>query len=304
MKDAKVIFFSILILLIMLSCNSKPRIFKYTGKIIPGKWLRNVEVGSRSYNKSEHVKIQIFFPKNYQKKKNFRTLICLHHYKGEMYDWEKNTDIEKYANDLDFILVCPNMKTTIYETRYYPQTTNKWNSIPGGKWIGEILIPFLREQFAIAYEKRRTGILGNSIGARGAILTASSFPRIFGAAAGLSGFYDTIAKTDNKLLIAIYGEYDNFPKRWEDDDNIIKLAVNLKDTPVFLAHGKSDWKVNFEQARLLAIRLKQLQKGNKNIYKFEYHEKKFKFHDWKLWNSMLPFMISFFDRNLERSNRM
>ena len=188
----------------------------------------------------------------------------------------------------------------LYETRYYLQTRNKWSNVPGGKWIGDILIPFLREQFAIAYEKRKTGILGNSIGARGAILTASSYPKIFGAAAGLSGFYDTIAITDNKLLISIYGEYDNFPKRWEDDDNIIKLAVNLRDTPVFLAHGKRDWKVNFEQARLLAIRLKQLQKGNKNTYKFEYHEKKYKFHDWKLWNAMLPFMMSFFDKSLDR----
>ncbi|MDY6934855.1 MAG: alpha/beta hydrolase-fold protein [Spirochaetota bacterium] len=288
--------FCIMLLIALQACASQQ--FQYKAKIISGNWLQDLKIEYVYFGEKKDVPIQIYFPKSYSKGKEYRVLICLHGYNKNMHDWETNTDIENYADTYNFILVCPDMKTTLYELRYYPETTNRWNGIPGGAWIAEKLIPFLRDQFLIALDKNKTGILGYSRGGRGSILIACNYPEIFGAAAGLSGSYDNLSMTNDELLTSLYGAYDEYSERWKKDDNILDMAVNLKETSIFIAHGTKDWRTNYEQSRLFAIRLKQLQKKNDEGYKFEYHEKKYKLHDWKFWKGMLPEMMRFFDENL------
>lgn len=296
----------------------KGSVEEYRGTIAPGQWMRDIPLEYIDGGQVRTAKIQIYFPTGYARGKAQRTLIALHNTGGDQRDWERNSRIVGYANTYGFAVVCPGMGSTIYETNYYPETTRKWDGIPGGKWVGEVLVGFIRQRFGLATERKRTGIVGISSGARGAVLISESYPEMFGATAALSGYYDTLSMTKSTLLSSVYGEYAKFEERWKKEDNTIELARNLKDTPVFLAHGKDDAYYNYEQSRFLAVRLLMLRSSHleavrgsvkdaaalesiaKSAYQFEMQLMKNEYHNWPFWNYVTPRMMEFFDRRLSR----
>ncbi|HON77577.1 MAG TPA: alpha/beta hydrolase-fold protein [Spirochaetota bacterium] len=292
--------------------GSAYRFPEYKGTVSAGSWNRSIVITYTVDGVQESVPVQIYFPRSYRRGRNMRTLIGLHDLNGSMSSWSRFTRIEDYAERHNYILVCPNMPGTLYETKYFPETTRKWNRIPGGRWIAEILVPYLRQSFGIALDKNKTGIFGCSTGARGAVLVASAYPELFGAAAGFSGAYDSLAAADSRLLWSVYGEYKKFKKRWKDEDNVIRLAENLKDIPLILAHGKDDTTVPYDQTRLLAIRLLQLrgkcsdksgqettEEGGRRPYEFHMLLRRNEYHNWAFWRTMPRYMMPLFDRYLE-----
>jgi S-formylglutathione hydrolase FrmB len=271
----------------------------YKSQVKPGEWLRNVQLDYTFEEKQGSGLMQIYFPKDYDRSSKFRTLIVLHGYGHNMKDWEKNTSIKSYADKHKFVLVCPDMGKTLYETKYYPETVNKWGPMPGGLYIGDALVYFLRKEFGLAKSGKVTGIFGLSTGGRGAVLVAAKYPDRFGAAAGLSGDYDPLAMTRDRLLTSVYGDFKKFEERWKTDDNIIGLAVNLANIPVFISHGAKDSVVPKEQSLMLAIKLRQLKKSTKGDYVVQYKELAYSMHDWTYWARMVPEMFEFFDKNLK-----
>ena len=278
--------------------HARPNRFSYAGEIPPGKWLRNLKV-AYSEAKDGFRNVQIFFPSGYKKGENTRVLIALHGYGANLREWELGSTIEKLANDLNFVIVCPDMGNTVYESKFYPETTVKWAGIPGGKFVSENLINYLNNTFALAYEREKTGIFGLSTGGRGAMLLSALHTDIFGAAAGLSGDYDPLAMPRDRLLTAVYGDIKQFEERWKTDDNIINLADKLINTPVYISHGDKDSVVPKEQSWIFAIRLKQLQK-KMGGFDITYFEKKYSMHDWRYWGSMLPEVMDFFNKKLKK----
>lgn len=297
----KILIYIIYLLSLSIACSStaidKSYSFNYKGEIKSGAWLRNLKVEYTAHGAKFHALAQIYFPSQYKKGDNLRTLIVLHEYNETMREWEVNTNIEKYADDYNFILVCPNMRTSLYESKFYPETTNRWAEMPGGKFIGEVLINYIRKNFAIGSTRDKTGIFGVANGARGALLVSSKYYDIFSVSTGMSGNYDSLSMTRNKRLISVYGEFKRFKERWEQDDNIIKLAVNLKNTSVYLWHGVKDYNIPREHSVMLAMRLKHLQKNNGG-YEIIYKENKYYTCEWKHWRRILPEVMEFFDKKL------
>ncbi|OHD65024.1 MAG: hypothetical protein A2176_04555 [Spirochaetes bacterium RBG_13_51_14] len=243
--------------------------------------------------------VQMYIPKNYAGVSSARTLIVLHGFRQQPGDWEKSTPIAEYADAYRFVLVCPAMSTTLYESKYFPETENKWAPVPGGEYIMKVLIPFLRSRFGLAVDRERTGIFGISTGARGALLLAARHNDVFGAAAGLSGDYDSASLKQDRLVISVYGPYDANKERWEDEVNIIKLAERLKKTPVFLGHGARDSVVLPPQTKMLSERLTELH-NDRGGYELEVDQEKSRNagHDWNYWASMVPDVLRFFDQKL------
>lgn len=261
-----------------------------------GQWI-DLEVPFAVQGVARLVGVRAYFPEGYAARKG-RTLILLHDHRGSSRDWGTNTEVRRYSDEHGIVLVCPSMATTQYETAYYPETQAKWDLIPGGRWVATVLVPFLRQEYGVARTRTSTGIAGTGTGARGALLIAASYPDMFGAAAGLSGYYDVMALTQNQALSAIYGRFSDFRERWLRDDNILELAFNLKKTPVFLVHGDKDTIAPIEHSRLLGIRLNQLQKKKGAGYHVEYREVRNHSHEWKLWRGVTADMMAFFNAHL------
>jgi len=273
--------------------------FTYPGSVIPGSWSRDIKIPYEVDKIAYQATAQIYFPKGYEKGEDTRTLIVLHGYNQNLRVWELNSDIERYADLHGLVLVCPDMGKTLYETEYYPETTVKWAPMPGGKFVAETLIDYLRGTFNIANGRSTTGILGLSTGGRGAIMLAAKYPDKFAAAAGLSGDYDPTVIPNDRLLATVYGNYEKNQERWERVASVINAAEGLKNTPIFLSHGGKDFVVSKEQSIILAIRLKQLQK-EQGGYSVTFKEKRYKMHDWSFWASMVPEMMRFFDEKLAK----
>lgn len=270
----------------------------YSSQIQPGKWMKNVIVKTEFMGETSSAKIQIYFPKGYTKGKHFRTIIALHQFANNERDWETGATIESSANKYNMVIVCPDMANSVYESSYYPETTYRWNVIPGGKFIGETLIKFLNNNFSLALKKESTGIAGVIAGAHGAILTACLYPEKFGAAAGISGYYDPTALQNSKMIEAVYGPYNKFQTRWENDDNPVKLAERLKGVHVYLYHGLKQDAYQPAQSQLMAIKLKQLQNKIPE-YSIVFKNSKNGGYGWFYWREQIPDMMAFMDEKLK-----
>jgi S-formylglutathione hydrolase FrmB len=270
---------------------------KYSGEIVPGKWARDIAVPFSYNGEASSARIQIFFPKDYAAGKKFRTIIALHQYDNGSRDWETGAGLESLANRYRFVIVCPSMGKTLYESSYYPETVNKWNIMPGGKFIGEALVPFLRGGFGLASGRSNTGIMGVTVGAHGAILVAGIYADRFGAAAGLSGYYDPTIMQNSKMIESVYGSYNNNRLRWETEDNALRNAEKLSGVAVFLYHGGKNDAFHEGQSRLMAIRLKHLQ-NKSSAYSITYSEQKNYQYGWTWWKTQVPAVMEFFDAHL------
>ncbi len=287
----------LMITLFMLSSGLKAEEADYLSQIQPGKWLKNIQVPILYEGETSSARIQIFFPINYVKGKYHRTVIALHQYNERETDWETNTSIESFANRYNMVIVCPAMNKSIYETTYYPETDYRWNIIPGGKFVGETLINFLNDKFSLATKKEGTGIMGVTAGARGAILVAEQFNR-FGAAAGISGYYDQSTMQTNKMIESVYGSYRKNQLRWGNEDNALKLAEKLKGVNVYIYHGERNDAFNPIQSKLMAIRLKQLHNKD-SLYNITYKEGKTGGYGWLYWRAQVEPVMTFMDASLK-----
>ena len=287
--------FLVLSVLIFTACGTTSSgSFSYKGIIKPGRWINSLKI---DIGAGHSVKYAIYFPKGYVKGESIKTVLALHGYAGNYREWGSQTQIEKFANEGHFAVVCPNMGKSLYASRYYKETKLKWSIIPGGEFIMKIFIPYLRNHFNLALGKDKTAIVGVSTGARGALLLAAKYPDSFGLAVGLSGDYDQTSMPKDRLVTSVYGKYKDNPQRWKNDDNVITFAKNLKNIPVYLSHGGSDYVVPRGQSLILALKLKMLRRANGGDYIMEYKELKHLTHDWKVWRRMLPDVVVFMQKN-------
>ena len=270
-------------------------------EIAPGSWLRDVSVTYRAGEASHRGSVHLYFPRDYRPGKAVRTLVLLHGYRQSPGDWELRTPAARYADEYGFVLVCPAMSTTLYESAYYPETVNRWAPVPGSRFVTEVLIPFVRERYGLARKRDLTGVYGISTGARGALLLAARNSDVFGAAAGLSGDYDASSMRRDRILTSVYGRYEDHPERWEGEVNILALAERLRKTPVYLGHGTRDGVVPPQQTDLLARKLGDLR-GRGRGYPCEVEREKSEGagHDWNYWGGLTPGVFAFFDRHLGR----
>jgi len=290
----------ILIFIVLAGCAGG-RTFTYEGSIVPGKWVYDLKVPCTLEGCQQKVNIQVYFPKDYITGSNSRVLIALPEYGGNMSDWRVNTAIERYADRYGMVIVSPDIRRCVYASEYFPETKVRWGSMPASAWLGEVLVKYLRETFAIASEREKTAICGFGMGARGAFMTAAMYPRLFSAVGGLAGYYDKQSVIRNRSFTAVYGKYNDFKDRWKEKDNLIIMVKSMADYNVFIAHGNKDHFSPMGQSRLMAIRLKQLDRGKGNI-NLQYVEKKYKQHDWEFCRSVLDQMMHFFDETLMKEN--
>ena len=112
----------------------------------------------------------------------YRTLYLLHGHSDDHTAWQRYTSIERYAEDLNLVVVMPAVHLSFYNDMAH-----------GGKYwqfISEEVPTLARDMFSLSSKREDNFVAGLSMGGYGAFKMALTHPERFAAAASLSGAVD------------------------------------------------------------------------------------------------------------------
>ncbi len=252
-----------------------------------GVWSRPLDVSATIDGKLARAKMLVRTPVGYERdhgSRRYPLVLALHGWGHSAAQFKKDGELGRMADESGVVIAVPDMGKTVYETQFYPETRGAWASVPGTRWIGEVVLPFMRANYAVFPERAQTSIVGYSTGGRGALLVAESYPE-FGFAGSLSGTFDLFALEPNtgeyRIHANVYGDRKRFGTRWSKDDGVSKeLAPKLLHVEVFLAHGAEDKTVLFGQSETMARVLKAAGGA------VTHATVKGAGHDWAFWNTL------------------
>ena len=133
-------------------------------------------------------------------------------------------------------------------------------------------------------------IIGLSTGARGVALLCLDCKGLFKKAVAFSGDYDQSKMKKDGLCNGYYGKFDLFEDRWTGEDNIVN-RVDEFNTPIYLAHGKCDSIVPFNQTKEF---YKALKKHKPSLH-VELNINDTAGHNYGFWNSEIDNALKFIE---------
>lgn len=235
------------------------------------------------FNNTE-VKVDIWYPRT----EIVGTILILQGWNFPRTDWCDNTELCTKALDAGYILVCPEMGKSIYSSTTYPETRENWLKYPTRSWLDSVLIPDLQKNRSLFMKESFNMIVGLSTGARGALLLALDNTDVFDAIACLSGDYNMTMFPDDNLYRGYFGEFAEYKKRWEGEENPMSRISDLKSA-IYIGHGKEDKIVPVVHSRSLRDTLTALNISNL------YAEREGAKHDYQYWNSEVDTILKFFE---------
>lgn len=201
--------------------------------------------------------------------------------------WLNETTLPAEAERRGLCLLAPEMGVTLYESQYYPETRMRWSSQPGLRWLLDVFLPEMQAR-GLLRDGQRNYLLGLSTGGRGVALLSLAKPELWTAAAALSGDFDQRRMPRDRLMQAVYGPIEQFPERWAGADNPQQRLAEWK-TPIYIAHGRGDRVVPFEQSERFAAELQRLHPAL--AQRFVALEAG---HDFAFWSAQVPPVLDFF----------
>lgn len=235
-------------------------------------------------------RLLVYLPANYQSAISLPLVLALHGWNQSPEQWRDKSVIAELADRYDVLVACPDMGRTVYETRFFPETRNPWNTVPGTPWLLQVIVPYVLHHYRVRANPRYQAIIGYSTGGRGAVM-AIEHGGHFGFCASLSGTYDLMLldpKTgEYRIHAMVYGPRERFSARWKGEGSVNPgQAGSFADTMIYIAHGAKDPVVNPNQAEAMGefLRVHQL------VYQVNITPRGR--HDWIFWNSQLPHVFS------------
>lgn len=146
--------------------------------------LLNCQFRSAVLRRNTAITVMIPTPEeeNAPVRKDMKVLYLLHGLHGDESSWIRYTNVERYAKDLDIVIVMPGVGNSFYQDmvhgeRFYTYMT-------------EELPKFIQGLFPVSKKREDTFIAGLSMGGYGAFYLGLSRPDLYSAAASLSGAVD------------------------------------------------------------------------------------------------------------------
>lgn len=179
--------------------------------------------------------------------KLYKTLYLLHGVFNNYTDWVSGTNIQRWAEENDLVVVMPSGDNMFYVDQ--PKAHNYY-----GEFIGKELVDITRKMFPLSHRREDTYIAGLSMGGFGALRNGLKYNNTFGCIAALSSalILDNINERTNDVPFFLesrsYAEscFGDLTKLLESDMNpkwlAKKLVEDKVDIPkIYMACGLSDF---------------------------------------------------------------
>lgn len=215
-------------------------------------------------------------------------LLVLPGWDFERHRWLLETNLREYAKQHHFLLILPEMKRSIYATHFYPETTLEARKEKTGTWLIDTFLPAIQNKYQVLLPGQTNMVLGLSTGGRGAVYCAWKCPKVFVAAASLSGDFNQTWMPRDYLMTSVYGPFDKYQSRWMHDDNLYEASDSIT-IPVFIGHGRNDKVVPFAQSQKMAEKMKATHPKTQSLFV------EVAGHDFKFWGQALPAVFDFFE---------
>ena len=229
--------------------------------------------------------IWVFTPKNYiqQINKNFPIIYLLHGWSGNYKQWNDIIDCQAYANNYQFIIVCPD---GLYDSWYINSPVNKNNQY--SDFFFKNLMPKILNTYRA--DKNNTFISGLSMGGHGALYLFEQKPNLFKSAGSTSGVLDLNCCKDkyeikntlglkgkrkkDKLLLNKYSVIGNISKILASEKQII-FSCGTED-PFYQVNN--NFRKKCDELKIKAIYISAPGKHDYNFWNFsiKYHFDYFK----------------------------
>lgn len=241
--------------------------------------VRVVEDSLYSHVLQAQMRFVVILPKDYSvTSESYPVLYLLHGYGGRETDWVRLSRVVKYAQDYDFIIVCPDGQNGWYTNS--PITKKRYED-----YIMNEVMAVVDKRYRTMIARHGRAIAGLSMGGYGALKLALKYPHRFYFAASFSGalYVPVSSRPDNKTisesLRLAFGDEKNEHWRSNDPISLIDGVQNPASLPyLYISTGKDDNLPRIvETSRALAEKLRV--KGAL----YEYHELPGG-HTWVFWD--------------------
>jgi len=153
--------------------------------------------------------VLVFKPEQ-SKLEKYPVVYLLHGHNANYRSWSKLADLQKLANQHQFIIVCPDG----LKKSWYLNSPNK-DSLQFESFFLEELMPTINKNYKI--DSKNTFITGASMGGFGAMFMMTKYPQLFTGAGSTSGVLNLRYSAFRKTTIAyLIGAYDDTNKLYDD----------------------------------------------------------------------------------------
>jgi S-formylglutathione hydrolase FrmB len=242
----------------------------------PESCVRMQDAAFHSTALDREMKYRVLLPCSYQSGNGrFPMLYLLHGLYGDYLDWTKRTNLERYAQKYELIVVMPDAGDSWY-TNSTTQPKDKFED-----YIAKDLVAEIDGKFRTLRDRRSRAIAGLSMGGYGALKIALRYRGDYAFAGSLSGGLNAPQDLGDKRrefrdqLLKVFGPPGSAARA---DNNVFSLLRNAgaKDLPYFyLACGNGD--------DFLAVNRDFVAQLSSQGAPQEFHETAGG-HDWDYWD--------------------
>lgn len=175
-----------------------------------------------SYNLKEADTIWVYKPENYTSKQKYPLVYLLHGHGGDYKSWSQITDLQKLADEYQFLIVCPDGLKKSWYINSPNQDSTQYESF----FVKE-LIPLIARKYA--ENPSKIFITGNSMGGYGAMWLFIKHSNLFLSAGSTSGVLNLRYSANKKTLTYLLGDYSDENALF-DDYSPINLLKNIDGT--------------------------------------------------------------------------
>ena len=236
------------------------------------------------FSESMHKSIPnlVITPDNYTKMSSeMPVLYLLHGAGGKHTDWLSNVPlVEKYANDYNMIVVCPDGGSTSW---YFDSPIDE--KMRYETYVSYELVEKVDAKYNTITTKKGRAITGLSMGGHGALYLAIKHQDIWGAVGSMSGGVDIRPFPNNWDIKKRLGKYSKNKQNWEENTVVNLIPLIKKDLKIIIDCGTEDFFLEVNQQ----FHNKLLSANITHNYK-EYSGS----HNWTYWNKVIKYQIKFF----------